>query len=57
MTYSGAIKAFKANAHRPASSMYTEYLVLRTDTPLTPAAAAMVAAIRAEARMLTSGPG
>lgn len=48
----GAIEAFKANAHRPASSMYTECLILRADTPLTPAAAAMVTAIKAEARTL-----
>jgi len=36
-----AIEAFKANAHRLASSMYTEYLILRANTPLTPAVGAM----------------
>jgi len=48
----GAIEAFKVNSCRPASSMYTEYLVQRADTPLTPAAAAMLRAIKVQARAL-----
>ncbi len=48
----GVVDTFKANAYRPPSCMYTEYLVLRADNPLTPAAAAMLKAIRFEAHKL-----
>ena len=51
----GAVEVFKANAQRPASSMYTEYLVLRADSLLTPAGAAMLKAIRLEAQRLALG--
>ncbi len=46
------IEQFKVKMRIPASFTYTAHLFVRADSPLTPAAAAMVAAIKAEVREL-----
>ncbi len=50
--YGNLIQPLQIKARMPASFSFTTHLLLRTDSPLTPAATAMVAAVKAEARKL-----